>query len=268
MWRTACLKILSGWDLKQLITDLALGFNVSLDSLIEHEKGYFHVKAPEVVLHPKTFDFPHRSNPNRYYTAASVDLERSEVPFPFGRLVPDLPLIFCSLGTNQFARPTEYKRFFQCLLQAFDSVSADYQMVLATGGHCRADEFREGFRNVVVVETAPQIALLKQAVLMVTHAGPSSIRECITLGVPMLLYPLGFDQFGHAARAVYHGVGIRDDFYRTGTSTIRGKLLEVLTNPQYRLQVRRKQHEFLTAERTSSAADVIETFIPATRGAI
>jgi zeaxanthin glucosyltransferase len=261
-WRSLYLKVLTGWDVVTLISELARGFNVSTELLCAHEKAYVHVKAPEVVLYPMTFDFPHASKPGRYYTAASVDLERSEGPFPFDRLNPDLPIIFCSLGTNQFAQASEYRHFFDCVIRAFQSLSANYQLVLATGGHCRADEFADRCLNVVVVERAPQIALLKRAVLMITHAGPSSVRECMTLGVPMLLYPLGFDQFGHAARAVYHGVGLKGDFSRPTPSSIRQKLEELLTNPNYRLQARRRQHEFLEAEKASSAAECIETFLP------
>jgi MGT family glycosyltransferase len=61
--------------------------------------------------------------------------------------------------------------------------------------------------NVVVVNRAPQIELLKQAQLCITHAGLNTTLEALAHGVPLVAIPVGFDQPGVAARIAHHGVG-------------------------------------------------------------
>jgi UDP:flavonoid glycosyltransferase YjiC (YdhE family) len=57
------------------------------------------------------------------------------------------------------------------------------------------------------VSSAPQIELLKRAVLCITHAGLNTALEALGQGVPMIAIPIGYDQPGVAARIAYHGVG-------------------------------------------------------------
>jgi UDP:flavonoid glycosyltransferase YjiC (YdhE family) len=61
--------------------------------------------------------------------------------------------------------------------------------------------------NTLVVRTAPQIELLKHAVLCITHAGLNAALEALAQGVPMVAIPIGHDQPGVAARIAHHGVG-------------------------------------------------------------
>src|SRR6185503_18859644 len=65
--------------------------------------------------------------------------------------------------------------------------------------------------NVVVVPRTPQHTLLEKASVFVTHGGLSSVKEAIWFGVPMLVFPLGYDQHGNAARIAFHGLGARGD---------------------------------------------------------
>ena len=43
----------------------------------------------------------------------------------------------------------------------------------------------------------------------------------------MIAFPLGFDQFGNSARAVYHGLGLRGDFRRATADSI-GRLIDAV----------------------------------------
>src|SRR5262245_39575580 len=108
-WLTALYaRLAGGWDLSALAKDLARAFQFPPTDFEIHEKIYIRVKAPEVMLVPEAFEFPHTPRPGRYYTSASVDLERAELPFPWERLTPDRPLILCSLGTTHALRSKQY----------------------------------------------------------------------------------------------------------------------------------------------------------------
>ena len=67
--------------------------------------------------------------------------------------------------------------------------------------------------NVLMVDYAPQMDVLKQCDLFLTHAGLGSIVEAIFTSTPMLLFPLNelWDQNGNAARVVAKNMGRKGD---------------------------------------------------------
>jgi MGT family glycosyltransferase len=63
--------------------------------------------------------------------------------------------------------------------------------------------------NVEVVRFAPHGAVLREASLMVTHAGQGTVHAALAAGVPLVCLPGGRDQNDVAARVVFHGAGVR-----------------------------------------------------------
>jgi UDP:flavonoid glycosyltransferase YjiC (YdhE family) len=63
--------------------------------------------------------------------------------------------------------------------------------------------------NVVVVASAPHGQLIPQASVVVSHCGHGTALKALSYGVPLLCMPMGRDQGDNAARAVWHGAGIR-----------------------------------------------------------
>ncbi len=59
----------------------------------------------------------------------------------------------------------------------------------------------------IVAPELPQVALLRHASVMITHAGNNSVGEAIRAGVPMLALPFSTDQFAIAADLERLGVG-------------------------------------------------------------
>lgn len=258
-WQAA---LTTGWNLGALATTLAKGFGCPRELLREHERLYLRVQAPEIVMLPERFDFPHPRQPGRYYSSASVDLTRDEVPFPWECLDASLPVVYCSLGTTRALRPAEFEHFFACVAAAFAPFADRYQLVVATYGHLPPERIPPAARHVIFVTRAPQLSLLRRAALMITHGGSNSVRECLTLGVPMLLYPIDFDQHGHAARVVYHGLGLQGRIRGVSVAGVRRALARLLTHTHYRLQARHMQREFALAEATCSPAMCVEMFLP------
>jgi UDP:flavonoid glycosyltransferase YjiC (YdhE family) len=190
-----------------------------------------------------------------------VDVSRPECHFPWQHVLPPKPIIYCALGTINIVTPEQYRRFYEAVINAFSDFSDRYYLVIATGEHFEPARLQVQGSGVTVVKRAPQIALLKLAALMITHGGSNSVRECVTLGVPMLLYPISFDAFGFSARAVFHGLGLAGDFRHFSARGIRERMGQLLESPNFRLQARRMQSEFLRAQNSGSTADLVETFV-------
>ncbi len=197
----------------------------------EVEQGLFGPSLKTVhalVLCSSAFDFPRPASERRHHIE-SFALERPPVAFPWGRLSPDKPLVFCSLGTQSYRIPGAL-RFFSEVLAAAAS-RPDWQLVVALGSRWSAGDLGAIPDNAVVVPFAPQAQLLARSSLVITHAGLGTIKESIFSGVPMLAFPLLYDQPGNGARIAYHGLGEVGDFHAVTAPELVEMADRVLTDP-------------------------------------
>ncbi len=209
--------------------------------------------VPEIVLCPQAFDFPRPARPDRHYVE-SIDLTRSEPEFAWGGLSPDKPLVYCALGSQRY-RAGDVPAFFRRLISVFRG-HPEWQLLLAVGQHCAADEL-EPLRNVAVLERAPQLAVLRRARLMITHAGLGSVKECIMNAVPMLGVPLDVDQPGNVARIVHHGLGLSADVRESSERALSLLIARLLDEPSFRENARAMQARFVRDEAGERGADLV-----------
>lgn len=99
-------------------------------------------------------------------------------------------------------------------------------MIFSTGGI----EFDKVPTNVFLFNQVPQLDLLRNCDMMITHGGLTSIKECIQQNVPMLVYPINrkFDQNGNAARVYFHNLGLRGNISSDSSENIRKKIYSIL----------------------------------------
>jgi zeaxanthin glucosyltransferase len=160
-------------------------------------------KLAVIAQTPVEFDFPNPHWPAEFHYAGPFhdDEGRRKVAFPWETLTGD-PLVFASLGT--LVNGLEY--VYRIILDAVRTLPG-IQVVLSVGYNVDLDDLGPIPSNTIVVSSAPQIELLKRAVLCITHAGLNTALEALGQGVPMIAIPIGYDQPGVAARIAYHGVG-------------------------------------------------------------
>ncbi len=208
------------------------------------------------------FDYPRRHLPDTFHYIGSFSPGRqlsSDQDFPWDRL-DGRPLIFASLGTV----PDEAN------LPVFPRIVAacaglDAQLVLALGKWCD-EEGRESVRerlgeipeNVLVVDFAPQMDLLKRARLLITHAGANTTLESLSVGVPIVALPRSADQPAIAARVAYSGAGLVGSFHNSTPEQIRALVHRVLTEDSFRERARELQRALDAAGGSSRAADITE----------
>jgi zeaxanthin glucosyltransferase len=222
---------------------------------------------PELFLCPGSLDFPEAAREGRQYLGAAVDLARSAPPFPWERLAADRPLLYVSLGTYFYLGRAGNRELLQRILDALGG-RPEWQLVVAAGDSSVAAELRAP-GGAIVVPRAPQLALLERARLMIGHGGINSIAESLYFGVPMVLFPLGFDQPGNVARVVYHGVGLCGDARRSSPRDILHRVETVLGDPAFARRARELQQEIraevaeergvVAIERCAARSGVIST---------
>jgi zeaxanthin glucosyltransferase len=227
----------------------------------EKIRGYESlIGMPELVLCPQEFDFPEMEKKvNRYYVEASIDLHRSEVEFPWHRVTADKPLIYCSFGTQSHLVPTQTRLSFMETLVRAVAQRQDLQLVLATGGDLNANEFSPASSNIILVNSAPQLMLLKQSSMMITHGGINSIKECIYFEVPIITYPLTRDQPANAARVVYHGIGVSGDIQDVSLQQTHSLIGRLSGNTSYKTKIKAMSGKFREIEESQPSMQLIET---------
>lgn len=112
-----------------------------------------------------------------------------------------------------------------------------------------------------MVPYAPQLALLKQSSLVITHAGLNTTLEALAQGVPLIAIPLTHDEPAIAARIVWNGVGERLSPARLRPEKLRALIQQVLNQPHYRQNAMRLQQAIAHSGGTTLAADILEKAI-------
>jgi len=209
----------------------------------------------------RELDFPRRSPPTAFHYVGPLAAERPAVEddFPWDRL-DGRPLIYASLGT--VPDPVNL-RIFPKILAACDGLDA--QLVLALGrwtdwhqGPTVRDRLGDAPRGAVLVDFAPQVALLEKAAMFITHAGQNSVMESLSRGVPLVAIPRSADQPGMAARIERSGAGLRAFFRDLSAERLRRMIRRVLEEDSFRRRAAVIQRSIAAAGGATRAAEIVE----------
>ncbi len=205
---------------------------------------------------PHEFDFPLplAAWPSTFhFTAPFVDAEmRAEVPFPWERLTGE-PVIYASLGTLVGNQPS----LLTAIVRGAASLPGT-QLVLATGPFVKPETVEGLPSNAVVVQEAPQLKLLGKAALCVSHAGLNTVLEALTAGVPQIVVPVAYDQFGVAARIKFHGVGLFTELNEATPERMALLMRNVLEDPSYRTRAQTMGSSVAAMDGPGLAAEILE----------
>jgi UDP:flavonoid glycosyltransferase YjiC (YdhE family) len=205
----------------------------------------------QVTQLPALLDFPRRHLARSfYYTGPWTDAKaRKDIPFPWERL-DGRPLIYASLGTLQ----NRSEQVFSIILEACSGLEA--QLVLTLGGKGLAAPVVNA--GAIVVDYAPQLALLKKAALVITHAGLNTTLEAMAEGVPLVAVPITNDQPGVAARIRHIGLGEFIPIGKLSVSRLRQAVGVVLADPSYRQSAKKCADQLREIDGLNRAADLLE----------
>jgi len=207
----------------------------------------------QITHQPKEFEFPRQNLPSCFHFTGPYNTasRREPVDFPWSELT-EKPLIYASMGTLQ-NRVTE---IFEII--ALACAELDAQLVITMGGADIPEALKTLPGNPIVVSYAPQLELLPQAALTITHAGMNTTLECLTHGVPMVAIPVANDQPGIASRIVWSGVGMMIPVKKLTVENLSQAVKQVLNTDSYKENALRLQERIRHSGGVSQAADIIE----------
>jgi zeaxanthin glucosyltransferase len=206
----------------------------------------------QIAQQPALFDYPRERLPdNFYYTGPWHATESAEqLEFPWEKL-DGRPLMYASMGTLQ----NRQRPIFQAIATA--CAGLDAQLFLSLGSHDQHLELKLPVA-AIVVPFAPQLQLLRRAVLTITHAGLNTALESLAQGVPMVAIPITNDQPGVAGRLDRLGVATVVPLARLTAHRLRASVRTVFSEPHYRARAQQWKIEIGNIEGLRLAADIVE----------
>jgi zeaxanthin glucosyltransferase len=203
---------------------------------------------------PECLDLPRTAIPANFHYAGSFVSEsaRPPVDFPW-HCLNERPLIYASLGTTRNAQPIVLNMIAEACR------GLDVQLVISLGGRSSPEHFGPLPGNPLVVRYAPQLDLIKIARIVITHAGPNTVFETLTQGVPMVAIPIAHDQPAIAARLARLRLAQVISPKGISAEKIRAAVVTILKDQSYRTSAQQIGAEMRSLRGTALAADIIES---------
>jgi hypothetical protein len=197
----------------------------------------------EFVIAPREFDFPNSaSEPRQHFIGFMTnEMYPAENEYTNARRTilrlrknENFKIIFCSFGT---ITPNDSGVIFSFIKKLIQVSARNNYILVVTAKGVPPDIASD---RVYIFDFVPQLQVLEDADVFITHGGLNSIREAVHTEVPMLLYPIHpeYDPIGNAARIAYHRLGLRGNAVDDTENEIDEKIKELLSNPLYKRNIR------------------------------
>ncbi|MFI6416653.1 macrolide-inactivating glycosyltransferase [Streptomyces sp. NPDC050842] len=158
-----------------------------------------------------------------------------------------------SLGSSFTKQP----EFYRACVEAFRTLP-EWHVVLQIGRFVDRAELGELPENVEVHSWVPQLAILRQADVFVTHAGAGGSQEGLATATPMVAVPQAVDQFGNADMLQALGVARHLPREDVTPERLREAVLALVGDPEVTRRAARIQEAMAREGGTRRAADLIE----------
>jgi MGT family glycosyltransferase len=134
----------------------------------------------------------------------------------------------------------------------------DAQLVMSTGHGVAPAALGKLPGDLILVDFAPQLELIRNAALTITHAGLNTVLDALSAGVPMVAVPITNDQPGVAGRVVWIGAGEALALNRLTPRRLSALVRRVLDDPSYRAAAERVRQSIQAGGGAPRAAEIIE----------
>ncbi len=167
--------------------------------------------------------------------------------------VPNKKYILLSLGSC-LCGVESYKKFYCEFMNYFEMYNAIFILVK---GEMNFDDIEKIPHNFLVYRSVPQLSVLAQVDLLITHGGFNSISEAIINQVPMIVIPQIGDQFMNANQVKKHNMGIVNCYENINFVELEKNINEILNNSQYGKATKEIAETYLATGQNDYAIKVI-----------
>jgi MGT family glycosyltransferase len=209
----------------------------------------------DIVFYPKSFQlFQEGLDGSVHFCNSYTQDENEEDVQRFLKdfsLKEDDEIIYVSLGTSMVYKSD----FFEKIANIF--ASTDYKVIMSVGNNVDCNQFQSFPENIRVEKFIDQLAALKFSSLYITHGGLAGVREALYFNVPMVVLPIGGDQFNIADAVAFYGNGESLNIETAAEKDIEEVAYRVLNNSIYMEKANELMHEIRNGTGEDSASEII-----------
>ncbi|SFI70940.1 MULTISPECIES: macrolide family glycosyltransferase [unclassified Bacillus (in: firmicutes)] len=163
-------------------------------------------------------------------------------------------VIYISMGTIINNQPEFYQKCFAAL-KDFNA-----KVILSIGKQLTAEQLGDIPDNFIVRNYLPQLDILRQTDVFISHCGMNSTSESLYFEVPLVMLPFINDQHTIAERVHELGAGFMLNIQQLSAADLKHAVNEVLQHSIYKENAKEISQSFREAGGYIKAADEIITF--------
>ncbi|WP_263164828.1 macrolide family glycosyltransferase [Streptomyces sp. SCSIO ZS0520] len=165
------------------------------------------------------------------------------------------PVVYVSLGTV-FNRATD---FYRRCVEAFEG--SEFHLLMSVGEGTDPAALGALPGNVEVHPSVPQLSVLEQAAVFVTHGGMGSTMEALSFATPMVLVPQMVEQEIIADRVADLHLGIRLDPADSDPGALLDAVCRAAGEPRIAEHAARMRQRIRAAGGARAAAEAVEDLL-------
>lgn len=174
--------------------------------------------------------------------------------FPLEKLKNE-KVLYISMGTVLH----DVEGFFNLCIDAFSDFEG--KVVIAAGDRADFKKIKKAPEHFLISPYVPQLDVLKEADVFITHGGMNSVNESIHFNVPLVVLPHGKDQPLVAQRLVELNAGYRLAKETVNASLLRSAVEEVVRDDRYKKGIKEINASFQQASGPAAAAKKIVNYL-------
>jgi MGT family glycosyltransferase len=204
-----------------------------------------------LYIYPAEVDYPRSVplGPAWQNLESSVRTTDAEWTAPPGVADGEGALIYVSLGSLGSGDVPLMRRLVEVLAET------PHRYVVSKGPQHEEYELAE---NIVGEEFLPQVSVLPQVDLVITHGGNNTTTESLHFGKPMVVLPIFWDQHDNAQRIDETGFGIRLPTYTFGDGDLSAAIDRLLADNDLAARLADTSKRLQASPGNERAADLIE----------
>ncbi|MDS9997992.1 UDP-glucosyltransferase [Bacillus atrophaeus] len=212
-------------------------------------------EAFNIVFMPRSFQIKNETFDDRFCFIGPSLGKRSEQERLLLKEKGDRPLMLISLGTAFNAWP----EFYQMCMEAFGG--SEWHVIMSVGKSIEPDSLGDIPDNFTVRQRVPQLDVLTEADVFISHGGMNSTMEAMNEGVPLVVIPQMHEQELTAQRVEELGLGIYLPKEEVSVPRLQQAIGNIFSDKEIQSRVKDMQKDVKEAGGAEQGAAEIEAFM-------
>ncbi|MCG8395657.1 UDP-glucosyltransferase [Bacillus atrophaeus] len=212
-------------------------------------------EAFNIVFMPRSFQIKNETFDDRFCFIGPSLGKRSEQERLLLKEKGDRPLMLISLGTAFNAWP----EFYKMCMEAFGG--AKWHVIMSVGKSIEPDSLGDIPDNFTVRQSVPQLDVLAEADVFISHGGMNSTMEAMNEGVPLVVIPQMHEQELTAQRVEELGLGIYLPKEEVSVPRLQQVIGNIFSDKEIHSRVKDMQKDVKEAGGAEQGAAEIEAFM-------